>query len=268
MGLAGAIDLLYLFPYTAPIETKRSEPVMHKLSRKAIEEGLDQVPMSEILGSSVSKGLTHKQKTFAREIAKGATKAEAYRRSYKSNPSPHTIAAEPYRVASDPRVSAEVEAYKLAIEAAKHRTPEALRQLVIKTLVDVAISPDTKDSVKVQAVKVLGTVVEVGAFLERREVINTSSSSQAKAQLLEQLRDMMKGSAVDAIEVDADSLLAELTPEPLETLPADTHPEGTPQDAEAESQVLKHTIPLKQTPKFASGKESPAQEDPPYEKFE
>jgi len=260
MGLAGVIDFLYLFPYTADIETKRSGAVVHKLSRKAIEEGLDQVPMAEILGVSVSKGLTHKQKTFAREIAKGATKAEAYRRSYKANPSPHTIAAEPYRVASDPRVSAEVEAYKLALEAAKHRTPEALRQLVIKTLVDVAINPDTKDSVKVAAVKVLGTVVEVGAFLERREVINTSSSSQAKAQLLEQLREMMKGSAVDAIEVDADSLLAELTPEPLETLPANTHPEPTPQTGEQESQVLKHTIPLKQTPKFM--------EDPPHEKFE
>jgi hypothetical protein len=143
-----------------------------------------------------------------------------------------------------------------------------LRQLVIKTLVDVAINPDTKDSVKVAAVKVLGTVVEVGAFLERREVINTSSSSQAKAQLLEQLRDMMKGSAVDAIEVDADSLLAELEPQQVETLPADTHPDATPQDAEAESQVLKHTIPLKQTPKFAVDIETPTQEDPPYEKFE
>ena len=218
------------------------------------------MPMAEILGKAVSKGLTTKQKNFARELAKGSTKAEAYRRSYKANATRATLTVEPYKMAADPRITLEVDAYKLAMEAAKHRTPEALRQLVIKTLVDVAISPDTKDSVKVQAVKVLGTVVEVGAFLERREVINTSSSTQAKAQLLEQLRDMMKGSAVDAIEVDADSLLAELTPEPLETLPANTHPECTPQTDEAESQVLKHTIPLKQTPKFM--------EDPPHEKFE
>jgi len=241
---------------------------MHKLSRKAIEKGLDTIPMSEILGSSVSKGLTTKQKNFARELAKGSTKAEAYRRSYKANATRATLMGEPYRVASDPRISAEVDAYKLALEAAKHRTPEALRQLVIKTLVDVAINPDTKDSVKVAAVKVLGTVVEVGAFLERREVINTSSSTQAKAQLLEQLRDMMKGSAVDAIEVDADSLLAELEPQQVETLPSDTHPEGTPRTDEAESQVLKHTIPLKQTQKFAVDKQTPIQEDPPHEKFE
>ena len=212
--------------------------------------------MSEILGvSSKDKGLTHKQQTFAKELAKGATKAEAYRRAYKPTATQATLAGEPYRVAADPRVSAEVEAYKVAIESAKHRTPEALRQLVIKTLVDVAISPDAKDAVKVQAVKVLGTVVEVGAFLERREVINTTNSQQAKAELLNQIRVLMKGEAVDAIEVDADSLLAELAPEAeeVETLPAEPHPTATPHDGEQESRDDKHTIPLKpskQTPNF------------------
>jgi hypothetical protein len=234
---------------------------MRKLSRKAINEGLDTIPMSEILGvSGKDKGLTHKQQSFARELAKGATKAEAYRRAYKPTATQATLSGEPYRVAADPRVSAEVEAYKVAIESAKHRTPEALRQLVIKTLVDVAISPDAKDAVKVQAVKVLGTVVEVGAFLERREVINTTNSAQAKADLLAQIRTLMQGEAVDAIEVDADSLLRELAPEPVEveTLPPEPHPSPTSQDAEAESQGDKHTIPLKQsqverdTPNFSS----------------
>ena len=100
-----------------------------------------------------------------------------------------------------------------------------------------------------EAVKVLGTVVEVGAFLERREVINTTNSAQAKADLLAQIRTLMNGEAVDAIEVDADSLLRELAPEPdiVETLPPEPHPIPTPQDAEAESQGDKHTIPLKQT---------------------
>lgn len=230
---------------------QRSEAVMRKLSRKAINEGLDTIPISEILGiSPSSKGLTHKQKTFAKELAKGSTKAEAYRRAYKPTATPATLSGEPYRVASDPRVSAEVEAYKLAIESAKHRTPEALRQLVIKTLVDVAISPYAKDSVKVAAVKVLGTVVEVSAFLERREVINTTNSKQAREELLAQIKSLMKGEAVDAIELDVDSLLEELTPEEVESLPADSHPPHTPQDAEAESLAHKHTIPLKQMPSF------------------
>ena len=236
---------------------------MRKLSRKAIEEGLDTIPMSEILGvSSKDKGLTHKQQSFARELAKGATKAEAYRKAYKAKPAPSTILTAPYRLAADARVSAEVEAYKVAIESAKHRTPEALRQLVIKTLVDVAISPEAKDSVKVAAVKVLGTVVEVGAFLERREVITTTNSKQAKADLLQQIRTLMKGEAVDAIEVDADSLLAELSPEveEVESLPDDTHPPHTPHDGEQESRDDKHTIPLKpskQTPNFLDDLDSP-----------
>lgn len=229
---------------------------MRKLSRKAIEEGLDTIPISEILGvSGKDKGLTHKQQSFARELAKGATKAEAYRKSYNRNPAPSTIVNTPYKLASDPRIQHEVEAYKVAIESAKHRTPEALRQLVIKTLVDVAISPEAKDSVKVQAVKVLGTVVEVGAFLERREVINTSSSAQAKAELLRQLRTIMLGNVTDAVVHDADSLLAEL--DDVETLPANTHPPATPRAGEHESQVVKHTIPLEQTLSFM--------EDPPHE---
>jgi hypothetical protein len=236
---------------------------MRKLSRKAIEEGLDTIPMSEILGvSPKNKGLTHKQQTFAKELAKGATKAEAYRRSYNRNPAPSTIVNTPYKLASDPRIQQEVEAYKVAIESAKHRTPEALRQLVIKTLVDVAISPDSKDAVKVQAVKVLGTVVEVGAFLERREVINTTDSKQAKAELLAQIKTLMKGEAVDAIEVDADSLLRELAPQEVETLPVEPHPDATPQDAIRDSQGDKHTIPLKSSLEESN---SPTQEDPPYE---
>ena len=241
---------------------------MRKLSRKAINEGLDTIPISEILGvSPKSKGLTHKQQTFARELAKGTTKAEAYRKAYNRNPAPSTIVNTPYRLASDPRIQHEVEAYKLAIESAKHRTPEALRQLVIKTLVDVAISPDAKDSVKVAAVKVLGTVVEVGAFLERREVINTTNSKQAKEELLQQIRTLMIGDATDAVEVDADSLLRELAPE-VETLPAEPHPSHTPQNTKAESQGDKHTIPLKQSQNFPDELDTHTQEDPPYEKFE
>jgi phage terminase small subunit len=224
---------------------------MKKLSRKAINEGLDTIPIAEILGvSGKDKGLTHKQQTFARELAKGTSKAESYRRAYSKTAKPKTAGDAGYRLSTDPRISAEVDAYKVAIESAKHRTPEALRQLVIKTLVDVAISPDAKDAVKVQAVKVLGTVVEVGAFLERREVITTTNSKQAKADLLQQIRTLMKGEAVDAIEMDADSLLAELAPEveEVETLPDDTHPTATPHDAEQESRGDKHTIPLKQFP--------------------
>ena len=54
-----------------------------KLTRKQIKEGLDQVPIENILGRSVSQQLTPKQKRFALEVAKGNTKAQAYRTAYK-----------------------------------------------------------------------------------------------------------------------------------------------------------------------------------------
>ena len=167
----------------------------------------------------------------------GSTKAEAYRRAYKKNPSKHTILNEPYRLSADPRISAEVDAYKLALESAKHRTPQALRELVIKTLVDVAINPDAKDAIKVQAVKVLGTVVEVGAFLERKEVHTITSSEDTKAKIMSQLKAMLRQGAEDATIIEADTLLKELAGDP--------HPIPTPQAEQIGVSDPIHTIPLK-----------------------
>jgi hypothetical protein len=183
-----------------------------KLSRKQIEEGLNTVPISHILGADVSRQLTAKQRKFAHEVAKGSTKADAYRTAYNVK-SAKTMEAEPYRLAADPRVAREIEAYTLALEAEKHRTPAALRSLVIQGLVQVALSEDTKDSVRVQALKTLGTVTEVAAFTERKEVRSITSSDDARARVMSELRGMLSAGATDAtiIEADADSLMRELS---------------------------------------------------------
>jgi G3E family GTPase len=207
---------------------------MKTLTRKQIKEGLEQVPMADILGVS-RKDLTPKQVAFAQEIARGTSKAEAYRTSHKRTASKTTLAAEPYRLAADPRIALEVEAYKLAIEAAKHRTPAALRELVIQSLVQVVIDPDAKQATKVQAAKVLGTVTEVAAFTERKEVHTITSSADTKAKIMGQLREMLKAGAEDATVIEADTLLKELAGE--------THPSATPQASQAESHLQLHTIP-------------------------
>lgn len=180
-----------------------------KLSRKAIDKGLDTLPMSVILGKKVSDGLTHKQRQFAREVAKGSTKADAYRAAYDVT-SKHTMASKPYELMRDDRIQREIEAYELAIEAAKHRTPAALRELVIQGLVQVALNPDAKDAVKVQALKTLGNITEVAAFTERKEIRTISSSDDARARVMSELRGLLTGSATDATVIEADSLLAEL----------------------------------------------------------
>jgi phage terminase small subunit len=212
-----------------------------KLSRKALETAAKETPIEHILGRQVSGALTPKQRRFAHEVAKGATKADAYRASYDVT-SKYTMASKPYELMRDERIQREIDAYALAIEAEKHRTPAALRSLVIQGLVQVALDADTKDSVKVQALKTLGTVTEVAAFTERKEVKTISSSEDARSKVMAELRGILTAQAQDAtvIEADADSLLAELSvkfngdasPDASEPDGA-TPPTGHPPDAAA-----------------------------------
>jgi hypothetical protein len=167
----------------------------------------------------------------------GATKADAFRASYDAT-SKHTLTRHPYILMRDERIQKEIDAYALAIEAAKHRTPAALRELVIQGLVQVALDADTKDSVKVQALKTLGTVTEVAAFTERREQKIITSSDDARARVMAELRGILTAQASDAtiIEADADSLLQELSvkfnaaAEGNETAPDADPPTGHPPD--------------------------------------
>lgn len=181
-----------------------------KISRRELMKELNDTPISTILGKGVSDSLTHKQKQFALEVAKGKTKADAYRKAYKPDAAPSSLRNDPYRIASDPRIVREIEAYQVAIEAAKHRTPAALRELVISGLVEVALNPDTKDAVRVQALRTIGTITEVSAFTERKEVRTISSSETAKATIMAQLQTLLSGEVSDVQAKDAESLLAEL----------------------------------------------------------
>ena len=238
-----------------------------RLTRKQIEEGLDTVPLAGLLGGS-SRELTAKQKRFARDVALGKTKADAYRDNYNVT-SAKTMIAAPYLLAADNRVKLEIEAIKRAQEAEHLKNPLALRALVIQTLVEVASNSDAKHSDRLQAVKILGGVTEVAAFTERKETKVITSSTDARAEILAELRTLANSHASDAkvIEAQASELLGELKsaqPEP--------HPAPTPQTAEVESLGTLHTIPPKQLPKNSNNQNnisSPAtpthafREDPP-----
>lgn len=190
--------------------------------------GPDQVGM--LLTSSRSQ-LTAKQKAFAYHVAEGATKAAAYRKAYREDVAPSTLKAQPYILAADERIAREIEAYKLAKEAAKHRTAEDLRALVIQALVQQVIDPDCPPAVRTQAAKTLGNVTEVAAFTERRESVVHHSSDKLRAQILEQVTALMGGKTIDGerIEQDAASLLSELASPGNDT----TGPSLEAQDADA-----------------------------------
>jgi hypothetical protein len=244
-----------------------------KLSRSQIKEGLEQIPMQTILGVS-GKALTHKQKQFCKEVAMGSTGAEAIRKAYNRKGKPKTNANDAYKLRKRPDISATIQAMEGAIQAAEYQTPAGLRALVIQTLVQTMIDPETKDAVKIAAAKTLGTVTEVAAFTERKEVRTITSSEDAKTKLLAKLRDMMKANATDATIIDADSLLMELAAPDDEAADVDTHPVGTPQDVEPGTLHTLHTIPHKPSQEFSGTPQDnfqdvdptpQSEEDPPIE---
>lgn len=204
-----------------------------KLSRKAIEEGLNTLPMSAILGKTVSDALTPSQREFARKVAQGKRKVTAYKEAYPNATSPNTLSREPYMLSRDPRIIKEIEAYTLAIESEKHRSPAALRSLVIQSLTQILIDPDTKPAVRINAAKVLGTVTEVAAFTERKEVRTISSSEDARARVMQELRALVSNGAEDATIVEADSLLQELTGTAVESAEPDQQTPPHPDPPEA-----------------------------------
>jgi len=175
-----------------------------------VAQAFDQFPIERVLGVKTARELTTKQKTFARLVAEGNTGAEAYRQAYSRKCKPSTAGNHASRFRKDARIMTEIEAYQAALEAAEHRTPAALRQLVIKTLVDVMIDPSTPPAAKINAAKVAGQITEVAAFTERKEVRTITSSEDAKAKIMQELRRLTNEQAVDATIIEADSLLAEL----------------------------------------------------------
>jgi hypothetical protein len=179
------------------------------LSRKQAREALETMPLDALLGSGVSRELTSKQKKFARAVAMGETGAGAYRKAYSPKAKPKTAGDAAHRLKGHSGIAAEIEALKLAQAAAEYRTPAALRALVIQTLCEVVTNPGEKGAVRVNAAKVLGTVTEVAAFTERKEVRTISSSEDARAKIMAELKTLMMGSA-DAVDVEAKALLDEL----------------------------------------------------------
>ena len=181
-----------------------------KLTRAQIREGLDTIPIETLLSSGQGKtpALTSKQKAFAHAVATGQTKAQAYRQAYKADPAPSTILTEPYAVAKNPIVAKEIEAYKAAIEAEKHRTPAQLKALLVQQLVQHSLDDDFPPASRVQCLKLLGSLFEVGAFVERKEITTVSRSDDIRTRLLDRLRTVTQ--ATDVPADDAMDLLEEI----------------------------------------------------------
>lgn len=224
---------------------------MAKLTRKQIQEGLKAVPMDAlILGVKTSDKLTPKQREFARNVALGKTKADAYREAYDTEGSSKTVGNEASRLSLRPDVALEIEAYREAIEAEKHRTPAQLRALVIHQLTKMALNNNVNDAQRIKSLELLGKVAEVGAFVDRKETTVINHSADIRAKLMAQLKTITQGSITDVSDNGADSLLAEISQaKPVETEEGTATPtEGAPApnavDVMGEDT---HSIPLTQS---------------------
>jgi len=217
---------------------------MAKLTRDQIAKGLDTIPMSQILvgAQGTAPTLTAKQIAFAKELALGkSTQADAYRKVYKSQGRPKTVGSNASRLSTDDRISAAVEAFKVAEAYKEYQTPTQLRALVVSQLTKHVLDEDFPPAQRVACLKLLGSVAEIGLFIDRKETLVVHQSSDIRAKLIEQLRTIT-GQATDITPVDdADSLLAEIARVP--------DPTTSPPPANAGASVCApiHTIPLKIT---------------------
>jgi hypothetical protein len=222
---------------------------MAKITKREIREGLEQIPIEQILlGSMGDKQLTHKQKTFAKQVALGKPKAQAYKIAYDSNGNPITASANAQKLMGDTRIKLLVEAYSRAFEAREYQKPERLRELVIHQLTELALNPEVKDAQRIRSLELLGKVSEVGAFVDRKETRVIHESSKIKERLLDQLKTIIN---LDASEIDeGDSLLRELSgSNPTESEPQTEDPTTTrpPKNNHAEHGNYIHSIPNTQS---------------------
>lgn len=224
------------------------------MNRKTTRDKVKETIQSKGIDSALRigrTGLTAKQKRFTEALVlEGMTGADAYRTAYDTKGKPKQVGSEASRLKASPRIAAEIEALEMAKQVAALHSAEALRSLVISSLTQALIDPETKPATRIQAAKVLGQVTEVAAFTERKEITHIKDSGAIRAQILDQLKTMMLGSA-DAQDVDADSLLEELAGE-------DPHPRGDTPNAERDSDAYVHTNQLERFPP-----ESDPSEDPP-----
>lgn len=171
-----------------------------KLTRAQIKEGLQAIPIeSLVVGVTGAKEtrLTPRQRRFAEAIAAGESKAAAYRTAYRSKGKPETQSKRGQELVKTGAVSAQIEALRLAAEAARHATPAALRALVIQKLTEHAIDDDVAPAQRLRALELLGKVTEVAAFTERREVVSVRDPASAREALLEGIRSALRADSID-----------------------------------------------------------------------
>jgi hypothetical protein len=191
--------------------------------------------------SGTPVNLTAKQIAFAKELATGKTsKAQAYRNAYKAKGNPKSVGSRASVLSTDQRIQVAVEAFRQAEAYKEYQTPAQLRALVVSQLTKHVLDEEFPPAQRVACLKLLGSVAEVGLFLDRKETLVVHQSADIRERLLSQLKNVIDTQATDITpNDDADSLLAEIAKG------ADSDPTVPAPPAEADEYLVLdiHTIP-------------------------
>ena len=213
-----------------------------KLTKAQIKEVLEQQPIESILLGTSKSRLTTKQKAFCENLARGETKAGSYRKAYNSKGNTATVAKRGHELANRGDIQGMTEAIRAGIEFQKSYSLGQIRALVVSNLTKEATDPDNSASVRVAALRTLGTVAGVDAFqhIAQKTIIHDSETNRAK--LLEQLKQAMQDNA-RTIDGDVSELMAEIGGRKQEK--DETHTTPTNPNEPVVEQSLLHSIPDK-----------------------
>ena len=232
-----------------------------RLSKKQINEALDQAPMYELLNVNKS-ALTSKQFKYCEGLARGETKAGAYRKAYNSKGNSRTIAKRGHEMSKRGDIQATTEAIKLAIEWEKSHTAGQIRALVAHRLTVEAIAEDSNPSVRVNALKALGTIAGVDSFIHRSETKVVKDSDKAKDDLLAMLKNALEDSSRTIDEdLDIQNLMREIEGQGLDDPSGHISDPHTPLLESRSPLETLHTIPDIQSPSESSPPISKNKED-------
>lgn len=219
-----------------------------KLSKAQIKQSLEQTPAHVVLAGK--RRLTHKQKTFAKNLVEGMNQTEAYAQAYQHKGKRKTMSDNASRLANDSRIQAEVEALERAKEFNALYSSAQLRTLVISQLTKEAVDPTSKASERIQALSKLGQVAELGVFVQRTETTVIKDSATARNELMEQLKKAMADN-IRTIDSDDDSDAQDLmnlisNSQPKEVDHIQTPLEGDPRSGAIDGSHILHSNPDKQ----------------------
>lgn len=219
-----------------------------KMSRTEIREALNQIPLETIIsGEGKKRILTKKQRGFIKDVAMGETKAQAYRNNYNSKTKAQYQGNEAHKLASNPTIANEIEAFKVALLAREYQEGNKLKAFIVHQLTLHALNEDNPPASRIRSLELLGKSYDVGLFVDRKEVTTINNSIDLKAKLIEQLKDAMyKNSITIDYDMSGESLLNEIAGNKTGYLDVDSD-DPTPEMAVRGGMTSVHTIPDSQS---------------------